>query len=92
MEGGAYYGTSRGASVSIPVGTVMYIAAIFVAMFAGNLKQNSLIKWRLWHVLVLVVMRKIRERKQTDPCGKDKKEKQHKLPEINIHFGLKHKR
>ena len=31
-------------------------------------------------------------KKQTDPCGKDKKEKQYKLPEINIHFGLKHKR
>ena len=31
-------------------------------------------------------------KKQTDPCGKDKNEKQHKLPEINIHFGLKHKR
>ena len=31
-------------------------------------------------------------KKQTDPRGKDKKEKQHKLPEINIHFSLKHKR
>ena len=35
---------------------------------------------------------KNKRKKQTDPCGKDKKEKQHKLREINIHFGLKHKR
>ena len=31
-------------------------------------------------------------KKQTDPRGKDKNEKPHKLPEINTHFGLKHKR
>ena len=41
----------------------MYIAAIFVPMFAGNFKKNiSLIKRRLWHILVLLMMRKIEEK------------------------------
>ena len=72
----------------------MYIAAIFVPMFAGNFKnkKKTPIKRRLWHILVLLMMRKIEEKNQTDPRGKDKNEKPHKLPEINTHFGLKHKR
>ena len=37
---------------------------------------------------------KNRGKKQSDPRGKDKKEKQHRLHnyEINTYFGLKHKR
>ena len=34
---------------------------------------------RQQHVLVLLVMRKKEKKKQTDPRGEDKKEKQHKL-------------
>ena len=41
----------------------MYIAAIFVPMFAVNFKKkNSRIKRRLWHILVLLMMRKIEEK------------------------------
>ena len=42
-----------------------------------DLKKDHLPRQQ--HVLVLLVMRKKEKKKQTDPRGEDKKEKQHKL-------------
>ena len=42
-----------------------------------DLKKDHLPRQQ--HVLVLPVMRKKEKKKQTDPRGEDKKEKQHKL-------------